>query len=158
MLVPKDFEVPVLLETDRYRIRPISVHDVVRDYDAVMTSVERLRGIFGPESSWPPPDLSFTQDLVDLGWHHKEFQRRSSFAYVVMNLEETSQLGCVYVYPSSRSGWDAEVHLWVRDLPDADELDADLYRTVTGWVTEAWPFEKVAFPGRSIDWAEWMNR
>jgi hypothetical protein len=36
--LPSDFEVPELLETDRFRIRPLTIHDLVKDYDAVMTS------------------------------------------------------------------------------------------------------------------------
>jgi hypothetical protein len=32
--VPDDFEVPELLEHERFRVRPLTVHDVVKDYDA----------------------------------------------------------------------------------------------------------------------------
>ena len=32
--VPDDFEVPELLEHERFRVRPLTVHDVVEDYDA----------------------------------------------------------------------------------------------------------------------------
>jgi hypothetical protein len=38
--VPPDFEVPELLETDRFRVRPLTIHDLVKDYDAVVTSRE----------------------------------------------------------------------------------------------------------------------
>ncbi|MGH2532466.1 MAG: hypothetical protein ACRDJW_09180 [Thermomicrobiales bacterium] len=41
--VPRDFTVPTLVETERFRIRPITIHDVVKDYDAVMTSQEHPR-------------------------------------------------------------------------------------------------------------------
>jgi 2-isopropylmalate synthase len=43
--LPDDFHVPTLLETVRFRLRPITIHDVVKDYDAVMTSAEHLRSI-----------------------------------------------------------------------------------------------------------------
>lgn len=155
MLVPESFSVPTELETDLYRIRPLTVRDVIRDYDAVMTSVDRLQGVFGPRSSWPHAELSLEQDLIDLGWHQKEFQRRSSFAYAVTDVEDAEQLGCVYVYPSSPQAWDAEVYLWIRDRPDADALDDHLYHTVESWIAERWPFARVAFPGRSVDWEEW---
>jgi hypothetical protein len=158
MFVPPAFEVPDSVETEDYRIRPLTVHDVVRDYDAVMTSIDRLRAVFGPASPWPYPELTLTQDLVDLGWHQKEFQRRSSFTFAVTNLADTEQLGCVYIYPSTHSGWDADVYLWTRDRPGADELDANLYQTVTSWISEAWPFSKVAYPGRSISWGDWGDR
>ena len=35
--LPPDFEPPVL-ETERFRLRSLKVHDVIKDYDAVMTS------------------------------------------------------------------------------------------------------------------------
>ena len=38
--VPREFEVPTLLETERFRLRPLTIHDVVKDYEAVMTSAD----------------------------------------------------------------------------------------------------------------------
>ena len=73
--LPKEFEVPVLLETSRLRIRPITIHDLVKDYDAVMSSRDHLWAMFGEQWGWPPADLTLEQDLIDLGWHQKEFQR-----------------------------------------------------------------------------------
>ena len=35
--LPSEFEVPELLEHDRFRLRPLTIHDVVKDYDAVMS-------------------------------------------------------------------------------------------------------------------------
>jgi hypothetical protein len=32
--LPPDFDVPELLEIDRFRIRPLTIHDVVKDYGA----------------------------------------------------------------------------------------------------------------------------
>jgi hypothetical protein len=40
--VPTEFAVPGTLETDEFRLRMLTVNDVVKDYDAVMTSVEHL--------------------------------------------------------------------------------------------------------------------
>ena len=57
-LVPPDFKVPELLETDRFRIRPLTIHDLVKDYDAVMTSREYLWDQFGQAWGWPPQDLT----------------------------------------------------------------------------------------------------
>ena len=64
--LPPDFEVPELLETDRFRIRPLTIHDVVKDYDAVMTSREYLWDQFGQAWGWPSEDLTLEQDLIDL--------------------------------------------------------------------------------------------
>ncbi len=153
--LPRDFEVPTLVETDRFRIRPLTIHDVVKDYDAVMTSVEHLREAL-PLWGWPPDDLTLEQDLIDLGWHQKEFQLRSSFDYAVMSLDVRRLLGCVYVDPpTKKAGFDAEVYLWVR----ADELETGLEEAledaVRRWVSEEWPFEEVIYPGRDLTFEEW---
>ncbi len=127
-LVPRDFVVPTLLETDRFRIRPITIHDLVKDYDAVMTSKEHLRATL--PWGWPPDDLTLEQDLIDLGWHQKEFQLETSFDFAVMSLDERRLLGCVYVDPTENAGYDAEVALWVRADEVGTGLEAALEATV----------------------------
>lgn len=146
-LVPVDFEVPVRLETVRFLLRPLLISDVVKDYDAVMTSTDHLRGLFGTQSNWPLPNLTFEQDLIDLGWHHKEFQRRTSFAYTVVDPSEDLCLGCAYIYPTRRETYDAEAYCWIRQS-HAAELDGLLYEAFKNWLESSWPFRRVAFPGR----------
>lgn len=155
--VPSDFSVPERLETTQFILRMLTVNDVVKDYDAVMTSVDYLRGVFGPRSRWPSPDLTLEQDLIDLGWHQKEFQRRSSFAYTMMNPSESECLGCVYIDPTQKRGYDAEVYLWVRKSEVAKGLDPILLEAVKKWIKATWPFKKVAYPGREIDWEAWQE-
>lgn len=156
-LVPDYFKVPADLKTDKFRLRMLTVDDVVKDYDAVMTSIDHLQGIFGPRSKWPSKDLTFKQDLIDLGWHQKEFQTRSSFAYTVMNPDEIQCLGCMYIFKPTKSGFDAEVYMWVRKSAADEGLDPILYKTVRKWIAEKWPFKKVAYPGREIDWETWKS-
>lgn len=153
--VPRDFEVPEKLETDRFRLRMLTVNDVVKDYDAVMTSVEHLRGAFGPGSKWPSPELTLEQDLIDLGWHQKEFQRRTSFAYTVMNPAESQCLGCVYINPARKKGYDVQIYLWVRKSEFDKGLDRILFQAVKEWVRQNWPFDNPAYPGREINWEAW---
>ena len=50
--VPASFEVPELMETEHFRLRTLTVNDVVKDYDAVMLGIEHRRGVFGPNSTW----------------------------------------------------------------------------------------------------------
>ena len=133
----------------------LTINDVVKDYDAVMSSIDHLQGVFGPNKSWPSVDLTFEQDLIDLGWHQKEFQNRSSFTYTVMSLDESRCLGCVYVYPSEKVGFDAKVILWVRQNQLENGLDEDLFSVVKKWLSEDWWFNRVAFPGRQQSWHEW---
>ena len=153
--VPADFKVPDTLENQYFRVRMLTVNDVVKDYDAVMTSIDHLKGVFGPNSKWPSKDLTFEQDLIDLGWHQKEFQRRSSFAYTVVSLDESEVIGCLYINPSVKGDYDAEIDMWVRASVLDQGLDAILFNTIKEWVAKDWPFKKVAYPGRDITWEEW---
>ena len=153
--VSKDFEVPATLETDEFRLRMLTIHDVAKDFDAVTTSVEHLKKVW-PGGTWPV-GLTMEQNLIDLGWHQKEFQTRRSFAYTVVSLSEEIVKGCVYVEPTRKAGHDAEVHLWVRQSELTNGLDGRLYDVVRTWIADAWPFESAAFPGREIAWEEWSD-
>ena len=152
--VPSDFNVPEKLETEKFLFRTLTVNDVVKDYDAVMTSVARLKKVFGRNTDWPT-GLTFEQDLIDLGWHQREFQRRTSFAYTVMNPTESQCLGCVYINPTRKQGYDAVVYLWVRDSEFEKGLDPILFDAVKEWLANDWPLQKVAYPGRTVDWETW---
>jgi hypothetical protein len=155
--VPDAVTIPTGLETEDFRIRMMTIHDVVKDYDAVMTSIDHIRNTFGPDNTWPPDDLTLEQDLIDLAWHQKEFQMRSSFAYTVMSIDESRCLGCVYVDPSEKSGFDACVTCWVRKSVYDEGLDDTLYLAIQKWIAEEWWFTSVAFPGRQISWQEWAS-
>ena len=157
-LVPADFEVPLGLETARLRLRPLLTSDAVKDYDAVMTSAERLMTVFRPGGTWPD-GLTLEQNLKELAWHEIEFQKRKSFAYTVVSLDESQVLGCLYLHPTGhpkgRGGHDVEVSCWVRASQAETGLDAHLYETVRRWIAEAWPFTNPAYPGREISWQDW---
>lgn len=154
--LPVDFIVPERLQADQFQLRVLTVNDVVKDYDAVVTSIEHLQGIFGPRSQWPAKDISLEQDLIDLGWHQKEYQRRTSFAYTVMSLDEKTCLGCVYLYPTNVHDFDCEAYCWIR-ASHTDQLDQNLFKVFKKWLEEKWPFQKVAFPGRNPDWDSWYK-
>lgn len=147
-LIPEGFEVPAKLETREFRLRMLTVHDVVKDYDAVITSAEHLHGLFGTGSNWPR-NLTLEQNLIDLGWHQKEFQKKSSFAYTVTTLDEACCLGCVYIYPGQTADQDAEVFLWARQSELASGLEERLFSAVKNWIAEDWPFKSVVYPGRN---------
>ena len=151
--VPIDFHVPERLETAEFRLRMLTIHDLVKDFEAVVTSAEHLQQIW-QHAGWPV-GLTLEQNLIDLGWHHKEFQNRTSFAYTVVSLDESQVLGCVYVDPSRRAGHDAEAVLWARQSLLASGFEDRLYAAVRVWLATHWPFAAVAFPGREISWSDW---
>ena len=131
----------------------LTVNDVIKDYDAVMSSVEHLKNIW-PGSGWPI-GLTLEQNLIDLGWHQKEFQRRRSFAYTVVTPDESRVIGCAYIDPTRKQGFDAVVFLWARESELPGGLETRLHAAVKDWVAKEWPFKKVAFPGRDVDWEAW---
>ena len=96
--VPDDFEIPDMLETDRFRLRMLSVGDVEKDYEAVIESRELLHTIFG--GPWPKLGFTLEENFADLERHQQEFLSRKAFAYTVVSLDETRVLGCVYINPS----------------------------------------------------------
>ena len=137
-LVPADFEVPAGLEHPSFRLRMLTVDDVVKDFDAINARVDHNG------EPRPPFAQTITANLVDLGWHQKEFLLRRSFAYTVVAPDESEVLGCVYVNPSETH--DALVWLWVR--ASAFELDPVLEGTVREWIATRWPFDRVSFGPR----------
>ncbi len=153
--VPTDFTIPEKLETEEFRLRMLTVSDVVKDYDAVMTSMDHCKTIW-PGGKWPE-GLTLEQNLIDLGWHHKEFQVRRSFAYTVVMPSEARVLGCVYIEPTHKQGYDAVAYLWARQSELAGGVETRLHAAVKDWIATEWPFKAVGFPGRDIAWDTWRS-
>ena len=151
--VPAEFDVPSELSTVNFRLRMLSVDDVEKDFEAVTSSAARVSKVW-PDSGWPA-GLTLRQNLIDLGWHEKEFQNRSSFAYTMVAPDESQVLGCVYFYPTDKAEYDTEVFLWVRESEAATDLDEELFEAVQRWLATDWPFNRPAYPGRTISWEEW---
>ena len=114
-LVPDDFDVPAGLEHERFRLRMLTVDDVVKDFDAFCDRVDH-RG-----NPRPPFVETVAENLVDLGWHQKEFELRRSFAYTIVAPDESRVLGCAYIDPSDTH--EARVWMWVRRDAYEDGLD-----------------------------------
>ena len=152
--VPPDFDVPEQLETDSYRLRMLTTSDVVKDYDAVISSAAHINELWNGVS-WPE-GLTIEQNLIDLGWHQKEFQRRRSFAFTVTDLDGDRVLGCVYINPTRKRGYDAVVYLWTRPSDQTDLVTPETLReTVRAWLADDWPFESPVFPGTDVEWDAW---
>ena len=153
LFVPVDYKVPTIFETDEFRLRMLSIEDVEMDYEAVMDSVTHLSKVW-PDSGWPE-GLTLQKNLIDLAWHQKEFERRTSFAYTVVTLNEERVIGCVYFYPTVKREYDAEIFLWVRTSEIEKGLDERLFSHVVDWLDNEWPFKQPAYPGRLIGWDDW---
>lgn len=135
-LVPDDFEVPVALQTDGFRLEPLGAEHNERDYEAWTSSITHIRSTPGFERSTWPSELSREENLADLVRHHREFIDRTAFTYSVLDGDVV--VGCVYLKPSEDEEHDVAVTSWVR--ASRGELDVALWRTVSDWLDEDWPF------------------
>ncbi len=149
--LPAEYQPPSIVKADSFILRPITIHDVVKDYDAVMSSREHLWKRFGESWGWPPADMSLEQDLIDLAWHQKEAQIRSSFNYAVMSIDQSQLLGCIYVDPPTLTGTEAEIWYWARESELANRLESVLEEFVPAWLAKAWPFQIVSINGEVIE-------
>lgn len=54
--LPPNFQIPKAPKTGKFRLRMLTINEMVKDYEAVMTSVNHLRGVLGPRApKWPAP-------------------------------------------------------------------------------------------------------
>jgi hypothetical protein len=162
-LVPDDFDVPARASGSDFVIVPLDRSLLALDYESYMSSVEHLQATYNVDEpfviggqKWPggvTPDEAF----LDVGWCEFERVLRTAFAYAVLDVEETVERGCVYVFPCKKAGFAAECRMWVRESELSAGFDQELERWFKDWVAEQWPFDasQVAWPGRGISWTDW---
>lgn len=153
--IPAEFEAPVLVETESFNLVPLGPALVDLDYAAYMSSIEHLQKTFTRSESWPHEEIDGEDAMQDMLNEQGRFQRRESFAYAVLSKDGKREMGCVYLRPSSKPGYDAEVALWVTQADYDAGFDDELYEWARQWVAESWPFAAVAYPGRAIEWTVW---
>ncbi|MEN7536420.1 twin-arginine translocation pathway signal protein [Aurantiacibacter flavus] len=153
--IPADFDPPTLVEAPGFKLVPLGPDVVEQDYAAYMSSIEHLQQTFTRSTGWPHTGLTLADSMVDMETEAARFAARKSFAYGVLTPDGQHELGSVYVRPSPVDRYDAVVMLWVTKAQYDAGFDAGLYRWVRDWVAQEWPFAKVAYPGREIDWDEW---
>ena len=154
-LVPADFKVPTLVETPGFKLVPLGPDLVKLDFDAYMSSIEHLQKTFSRSTNWPREGITDADAMRDMEGEQARFKSRRSFAYGVLTPDGTRERGSVYVSPSPVPGYDAIVRLWVTKADYDAGFDAELYQWVTTWIRTQWPFAKVAYPGRTIEWGTW---
>ena len=154
-LIPASFNPPTRIETPTFTLVPLGPDLVKVDFDAYMSSIEHLQKTFSRSPNWPRQGISDADAMLDMQTEQGRFRARKSFAYSVLTPDGRRERGSVYVSPSPVPGYDAVVRLWVTKAEYDAGFDAELYKWVADWVRKDWPFRKVAYPGRSIDWATW---
>ena len=144
LFVPEGFVVPTGLDGPGFRLEPLGPIHNERDHDAWMSSIDHIRSTPGwAGSTWPRP-LTLVENLRDLKAHARDFARREGFTYSVLEGEQV--IGCVYIYPAKTGDSEAEVRSWVRE--SRARLDGPVWRTVTAWLEESWPFDSFIYAER----------
>jgi hypothetical protein len=144
--VPADFELPKGFETPEFRVRPITIADVEKDYEAVMESIDIIHTSLLSDT-WPTASFTLEDNRRDLAEKERRFEQRMSFTYIVVTPSEHQVLGSVYINKGI-NGPDAAVFMWVRKTAYEAGLDPVLEKTVRDWIEQEWPFEWVVYPGR----------
>lgn len=146
--IPKSFTVPERHETNNFLFRKLCFSDVKDDYEAVINSIAIINQTRGYD--WPDSSLTFEEDQIDLAWHQREFEFRSSFAYVVYASDGSEYIGCFYLYePGYRNDKskdaDVDVSFWVTQRAYDEGKYELLYRELDNWLKQVWPFEKLGY-------------
>lgn len=147
--IPADFDPPILLVTDRFRLEPLGPQHNEADLAAWMSSVEHIRSTPGyPDGNWPPPEgYSPEQNLEDLTRHAADFEARKGFTFTVVDPAGGDVIGCVYLYPPEKEGFDVTVQSWVR--ASHASLDGPLAEALVDWIAEDWPWDRLDRCGRT---------
>jgi hypothetical protein len=155
-MVPFGQPVPTRAETALFVVRPLLVTDAEADHEAWSSGVEELQGTFGPGSVWPADDMTLEDNVLDLAWHQREHESRGSFAFTVVDPDDVRCLGCIYLSPARKVGYQVEVHHWARPRGGPPELEQALGDFVREWVQDAWPLDGVLHPGLDVDWDTYL--
>lgn len=152
--VSSSFQVPTLHETAKYKFVPLGPALAQHDFDAYMSSIDHLQKTF-TGGGWPNKNITMVDALKDVEGEISRFHARESFTYAVLTPDGSKELGCVYIRPSRKAGYDAQVALWVTAEQFHAGLENDLVPEVKRWLAAKWPFQKVGFPKRDISQKEW---
>jgi hypothetical protein len=163
--VPDDFLVPVSAEWDDWRLMALSVSYASSDFAAVTKSAGRIRHVSVPDNVWPAVDFRQPENLDDIQRHQAEFSTREAFTYSLIGRVVDDYLGCLYIkrvkscldVDFRRHWFDAQAFLWLAEEFYTVERDATMGSALENWLTSAWPFRCVAWPGRAINWNEWQQ-
>lgn len=148
--VPADFKVPESHTAATFQLKPLGPALAKHDFDAYMASIEHLQKNFSHSERWPNAKITMADAIKDVEGEQKGFDARRKFTYAVLNMDESRELGCVYISPSNKQGYDATVRMWVTENQHVIGFEDRLYSEVKAWIKSKWPFDKVAYIGREI--------
>ncbi len=135
-IVPDTFEIPQELVLSNCILLPLTIDISELDYAAVMDMLDE-------NGNTKYPKHTLYQNTVDLGYHQKEFQKRASFTYTILNNTKNECLGCLYMYPCDDVEYDVEIDMWIRNK--YSNIEKEVMGKVKEWIKNVWPFEKPKF-------------
>jgi hypothetical protein len=152
--LPDGFKPKEFIEQPDFVLKKLCYTDAALDYATVMSSIDLIKRIRG--GNWPTPDLTLEEDLIDLGWHQREFEFGTSFAYTVLSPFKDECIGCVYIYPTDKP-WlnppkdaDVVVNMWVTEKAYKNGIYPELFGFVKTWISKEWPFNNPHYSNKEI--------
>ncbi|MFZ0014928.1 MAG: N-acetyltransferase [Acidimicrobiia bacterium] len=142
--IPASFAPPTTFEAPGFRLEPLEPAHNARDYAAWTSSMSHIRSTPGEWNEWPH-HMTLEENLADLEMHAREFADREAFTYSILDGDHV--IGCLYIYPDKRGDTDAHVKSWV--TASRAEMDAVVWRSVTRWLADVWPFDSFRYAERS---------
>lgn len=156
---PEPKPAPESLDTLDLHLEVLGPEHVELDYDALMSTRERLMRWSG--GRWPHEGFTLAENMEDMVMHRNGFLAREAFTYTVLNRARDRCEGCVYIYPlagvpsrprevpAGLPDTTARVTWWVRDDALERGLDRQLIAGLIDWFRAAWEFDAVTFLVRS---------
>jgi hypothetical protein len=151
--IPDSFSPPHQYTGDTYKLVPLGPDVAALDYTAYMGSMDHIHTIMG--ASWPKPTITLDDQAKDMAGEKAQWDARKGFSFAVLTPDGSKELGCFYLRQSNKAGYDAVATLWAIQEQFDKGFEDKLYKDMKVWVAKAWPFQKVAWPGREISQADW---
>jgi hypothetical protein len=158
-LVPDWFEMPGRVKMDDLILIPVTSHYWLQDHDAVVSTFDYLHG------GGMNPGMAVQKDVatstkfgwMDACWLERQWKQKTAVCYGLLTEDESKELGCLYIFPSHKKSYDADVFAWVRDEERQLGLCEKLYQFAEDWIPKHWPLLNTSWPGRKISWADWYE-
>lgn len=133
-LFPRLTSPPTGFEQADIVVEPLSITHAIIDFEAVYVSRQKLHERYKTPNQWPI-NITLHDNIVDLGWHEKEFRDGTSFAYTVTNQMRSKCYGCIYIIPIEQR---PTLSFWLRSDGESPLDEASFEVLIRDWLTTAW--------------------
>ena len=152
-LVPPSFVVPTTYTGSGYKLVPLGPAVAEMDFKAYMSSIDHIRKTQG--GNWPRQGLTMDDQAKDMAGEKAQWDGRKSFPFAVLTADGSKELGCFYLRPSAKEGYDVVATMWVTQEAFDKGFEDQLFRDMKAWLGSVWPFTKPAWRGKEITAEAW---